>query len=390
MLLVNPDSKIYRQVPNISLAFIATKEGARVVDLNTMPEPKGRFLDHESDLLGVSVRSLTYSDSLRILYKYKARYPQSNGKSVTGIIDVLCCYPFLKLEDNLALDQPFSDSLPLPDYELFDSFQLFKSKWQSNQWHYIVMTSHGCPYQCIYCACRSRPWKARSAEHCHEEILQAKKKWGIVSFDILDDVFNIQKERVLKFCELVQPLKLKWTCANGLRADRFDEELAKALVKAGCYYVSFGVESIIPEILENIKKGETVEQIEKGVNIAKKYFGANVNGFFIIGLPGSSYKMDLETLKWVVKQGISATYSFYIPFDKAVQNDKIFYGGEAVPVSKEYPQVQQKQIYDMVEYMRGAPSMRKIFQAIQLYWQLDREHFLSNSLKGLKKILPGI
>ena len=50
------------------------------------------------------------------------------------------------------------------------------------------------------------------------------------------------------------------------------------------------------EILKIIKKGETIEQIER-IRAAKIYFN-KVNGYFIIDLPGSSYEKDLASVNW--------------------------------------------------------------------------------------------
>jgi len=136
----------------------------------------------------------------------------------------------------------------------------------------------------------------RSARNCYEELKSAKKKWSIKSFAVLDDCFNIDKKRVVEFCKLIKPLKLSWSCANGLRADRLDEDMAKAMAASGCEQASFGIESVALEVLETIRKGETIEEVERAVDIAKRYF-KSVSGFFIIGLPKSSYERDLSSLE---------------------------------------------------------------------------------------------
>ncbi len=351
MIFINPDAKINRDIPNIGLAYAATHYNTKVIDLNTMRYPKDRFLNYEADVAGISVKSLTYGESVKIAELYKAKYPNAKVKSISGFLDVQCCYPYLDFEEKIVYDKPFSDEYPFPNYELFDSFSLFKKNWQRKVWSYAIMTSQGCPYQCIYCMSRNRKWLGRSAENCFEEIKMAKMRWGISSFEILDDCFNIDKQRVIKFCELIKPLKLGWSCANGIRADRFDEDMAKAMSESGCKHITFGIESAIPEVLEAIKKGETIERIEKAIKIAKKYF-RGVAGFFIIGLPKSSYERDLHSLEWAKKRGINAHFSYYVPMDKAVQFDSLFYGEGAKPMSDEYPKELQMRIYKMTGSMR--------------------------------------
>jgi radical SAM superfamily enzyme YgiQ (UPF0313 family) len=382
MIFVNPDSKIYRHVPNVVLGYAAAIYNARVIDFNARPEPKDRFLDEETDVLCISARSLTKSESERIARLYLRKYPRAEIKYFKGILNVLCCYPFIELGEAFVYDEPFSDNYPFPNYELFDSFEIFQKNWQKGKWPYIIMTSAGCPYQCSYCLARNTKWKARSAQNCFEELKEAKQKWGIVS-----DVFNLDKERVLEFCRLVKPLKLRWSCANGLRADRFDEEIAKNLKEAGCNYVSFGIESIHQDVLKRIGKGEDFSVIEKAIDIAQKYFGPNVNGFFIIGLPGSSYQKDLASIAWAIRKKISATFSFYVPEDfYKLKPDQIFWGPQARPLTEEYSSHLQMKIYQMTNYMREPFSLKSAMQALKMIWKFDKKHFLGQIFSGLKRI----
>jgi len=363
MLFVNPRAKVNRDIPNIGLAYAATHLKVRVIDQNTLSFPRDRFLKMETGILGISVQSRTYSEAVRIARAYKARFPQAKVKSVSGFLDIQCCYPYLDFSEKISYDQPFSDAYPFPDYELFDSFALFKKNWQAGIWNYTIMTSQGCPYACLYCSSRQRKWRARSAENCFAELSLVKEKWGIKSFAVLDDCFNIDKKRVIDFARLIKPLGLNWICANGLRADRFDEEMAKAMAESGCQYVSFGIESIVPEILEAIQKGESAEQIEKAIDIAKAHF-RGVNGFFIIGLPKSSYKNDLFSLAWAEKKKINAHFSYYIPYEQVPRDDNIFYGEGAHPVSREYPQELQEKVYQMTRRMRPVCRADNLFKRI--------------------------
>ena len=138
----------------------------------------------------------------------------------------------------------------------------------------------------------------------------------------------------------------------------FDEDIAKAMAESGCWNVGFGVESFDDDVLMKVKKGETTAQIERAINIARKYFRI-INGFLIIGLPGSTYQKDLKGFEWARKKRINAHFSYYVPFDKQVQKDKIFYGDAAEPLSDEYSKELQKKIYDMTAYMRPEKNLVK-------------------------------
>lgn len=390
MLFVNPDAHSNRDIPNLSLAYAATHFNSRVIDYNTLPEPADRLYSIETDILGISFQSRSYSHANNIKKKYNETFPGANVKSINGFMDVLCCYPFLQWDDTITFNEFFSDDLSFPEYERFDSFNTFYKNWKIGTWQYPVVTSLGCPFSCTYCMSRNRKWIARSPENCFDELKQAKERWGIKSFTIIDDCFNLKKKRVMEFCKAVSSLNLEWLCTNGLRADCMDEEQAKAMAASGCSTVGFGIESSAPSVLNKVKKGETIEQIERAVKIAKKYF-KSISGFFIIGLPGSSYETDKQTLQWALSQGIYVHYSYYVPFDKAMQVDKTFYGDDIKPVSEVYPMEEQEKIFDFSRGLSWGGVNRNAFivmkNRLRLLFRFGPYVFLKYLFLDLKKLL---
>jgi radical SAM superfamily enzyme YgiQ (UPF0313 family) len=364
MLLVNPDSGIYRSIPNVGLAQIATGLRARVVDLNARPEPALRYLDLADSEVRVSVRSNTERAAEVIRERYLEKHPGARVASVTNCVDVQCCYPAVSWTDDLSIQPAFGDDLPFPDYALFDSFELFRDRWASGEWPYFILTSLGCPFGCSFCASRRRKVRARSVENCREELRLARDRWGIRSFSVLDDCFNVSRERAVGFCDAVRPLGLPWSCGNGLRADIFDDEVARALATSGCQAVSFGAESMDDAVLERIQKGETSEQIDRAVTIANRYFPGRVNCFFILGLPGSTYEADLATVRWAVGKGISANFSYFVDHTMDLGAD-VFHGGHAAPRSKAYDPILQERLYRLTSFMRegGGGRWRAVARA---------------------------
>ncbi|MEM4336540.1 MAG: tRNA uridine(34) 5-carboxymethylaminomethyl modification radical SAM/GNAT enzyme Elp3 [Candidatus Woesearchaeota archaeon] len=80
------------------------------------------------------------------------------------------------------------------------------------------------------------------------------------------------------------------------RADYANEKEAKQLLKFGCTRVELGVQSVYDSILENIERGHSVEKIIDAFRTLKD-FGFKINAHYMIGLPGSNVKMDIEGLK---------------------------------------------------------------------------------------------
>ena len=67
--------------------------------------------------------------------------------------------------------------------------------------------------------------------------------------------------------------------------------------ESGCYYFAYGVESANPQILKNIKKRESIETIERAIEIADKA-GISAQGFFIFGLPGETASTIEENINF--------------------------------------------------------------------------------------------
>ena len=135
----------------------------KVIDQNTVDYPPDRFLNEPTDVLAISVQTRTLKEAERIKKEYLKKYPKSQVKTVSTAIDIQCCYPYLEWQNGISFKKEFGDEYPFPDYELFDSFQIFEKNWRSGDWKYAIMTSLGCPYSCDYCMCKNREWKVRSA-----------------------------------------------------------------------------------------------------------------------------------------------------------------------------------------------------------------------------------
>ncbi len=393
MIFVNPSSQSNTDIPNLALAYAATATNTKIIDFNTMPTPFSRLWENETDTLGISYQSRSASEAQKIKEAFAQHYPHSRIVSVSGFLDIQCCYPYLRFDDNIDYTMDFSDSLPFPNYELFDTFSIFQKNWQSGTWPYPIMTSRGCPFSCTYCQSRQRNWFPRSAQHCIDELIEAKRKWGIKTFTILDDCFNLKKDRALEFCARIKELNLEWMCTNGLRADRLDNELAAAMAHSGCTTVGFGIESSDPAVLLKIQKGETIDQIESAITIAKKHF-KSVSGYFIIGLPGSTYQSDMQSIRWAIKQPIYMNHSFYTPFTAQSAENHVFYGDNAEPLGDIYPKVQQKKLYELTRGFSFGGSNRKLFKIflnrIRLFTHFGPSAFISYMSLDMKKIMNRI
>ncbi len=201
------------------------------------------------------------------------------------------------------------DNLPLPDYEGFE----LKRYLGYAERHLPIVTSRGCPYQCVFCSIRlsmGLKFRPRSPENVVDEIEYWYKK-GWRSFEVDDDNFTLDTKRAEKICDLIieRKLDITWKCDNGVRADRLTRELLEKMKKAGCVYISFGVEGGNNKMLAAMKKGEKIETIINSIKMAKEV-GLGVGATFIIGTPEETYEDFLDSLE-IARELLVDHVSFY-------------------------------------------------------------------------------
>ncbi len=160
-----------------------------------------------------------------------------------------------------------------------------------------------------------RKFRTRSGKNILEELRYAQERYRSTEFKVLDDNFTLLMDRAKDICRLLidEKLYMKWTCPNGIRADRLDEDLCHLMHEAGCYSMSIGVESGDPEVFEKINKGEKLGDVERGIRIAQAA-GIQVHGFFIIGLVGSTVETDKRSIEFAKRMGISASWGVLVPY----------------------------------------------------------------------------
>lgn len=160
-----------------------------------------------------------------------------------------------------------------------------------------IVTSRGCPYQCIYCpaplAIGDR-FRMRSPNSVVDE-LEYWYKRGYREFEIADDNFTLQRNRVSEICDEIRRRGLsglRISCGNGIRADRVDRGLLIQMRDVGFHYISFGVEAGNNRVLKRLKKGESIEAIERAISDACA-LGYRVTLFFLLGSPDET-EADVE------------------------------------------------------------------------------------------------
>ncbi len=167
----------------------------------------------------------------------------------------------------------------------------------------IVMTSRGCPSRCTFCSSNNfyKGIRQRSVANVIEEVKFQIKELGIKELQFTDDNLTLKRDYIIELCNalLENNIKINWSTPNGVRADKVDKEVLKLMKKSGCYLIDFGIESADNQILKNVRKGETIEQIDMSINLAHEA-GMITQGNFIFGLPGETKETMKKTVDYAV------------------------------------------------------------------------------------------
>ncbi|MCC6177665.1 MAG: radical SAM protein [Chloroflexi bacterium] len=200
-------------------------------------------------------------------------------------------------------DRPFVsdlDDLPMPLHHLLP-LEKYRIPLIKGPYTFIV-TGRGCTAGCVYCIKHvSYQWsvRLRSPDKIVEE-LELLARVGIHNVHMYADLFTVSREQVVSICRLIleRRLKVRWTCNS--RVDYVDAEMLALMGKAGCWMISWGIESGNEAILKNARKGADPRKTERALRWAKAA-GIKNWGYFIIGLPGETEETIRETIDFSKK-----------------------------------------------------------------------------------------
>lgn len=266
------------------------------------------------------------------------------------------------------------DTIPFPKYTGINLNRYLEKKIP-------LYTTRGCPMECTFCAVRlisGRLFRMRSPENVIREIKYWYQK-GYREFDISDDEFTGNMKRAEKICDLIsaENIKARFESRNGIRVDMINEKLMGKMKKAGFQFYAFGVESGDQNVLKMIKKHITVAQVKKAVKMTKQN-GLQVSCFFMVGLPGETFKKFQKSLKLAQELKLDEV-RFYntIPYpgtelyDWVAKNGRFLYSPEEYlnsmdrwqkePVfeTNNFPAEERRQAYNLGEQLFTTHLLKK-------------------------------
>lgn len=207
--------------------------------------------------------------------------------------------PLRPVRDNL-------DEISYPDYQQLDMDYYTNASPYAIRGCYLrsfyLLATRGCPSTCTFCVAKQlrnyngggRYTRIRSPKKIIKEIKFLYHRYHIDSFYFIDDLFTINLQNVSRFCNLLRKshLHLLWGCSS--KVSTLNEKMIRLMSEAGCIQIDFGVERGSNQALIAVRKGITVEMVNRAFAWCKKY---HIRTFanFLVNLPGET-KKDLDDI----------------------------------------------------------------------------------------------
>jgi radical SAM superfamily enzyme YgiQ (UPF0313 family) len=191
------------------------------------------------------------------------------------------------------------DALPFPAFHLFPDVRHCR--------HFPLELGRGCPFSCTFCSTNDffrRNFRLKSPAQMLADMRRVKQTYGINSFELVHDMFTVDRKRVVAFCEALLEARRKdpedtfiWGCSA--RTDCVDEELIELMSRAGCRGIFFGIETGSRRMQKVIDKGLELNDSAERVRSCDK-FKINTAVSLMAGFPDETMNDLRDTAAFFV------------------------------------------------------------------------------------------
>ena len=338
--------------PPIGVLTLAAVLGTRhvpatVIDLNSVWRRAGYSANRLFEItlaavrretphvIGLSTISSTYPLTLRLAAELKREFPRAVlllGGPQASVVDeaTLRTFPFIdfvlrgEAEDTLPpfLEQvlagrspehvegltfrgPFGitrnpnaspilnlDQVPLPSFDSYPDVR---------QWPAMPLEiGRGCPFSCRFCSTNDffrRKFRLKSAAHVIEQMELLSGRYGVNAFELIHDMFTVDRKRVVEFCESLLAINTPFTWSCSARTDCVDPELLDLMKRSGCCGIFFGIETGSPRLQTIIDKELDLPQARSILDCADRK-GLETTASLIIGYPQETFEDLRQTISF--------------------------------------------------------------------------------------------
>ncbi|MBU4374408.1 MAG: B12-binding domain-containing radical SAM protein [Euryarchaeota archaeon] len=314
------------------------------------------------------------------------------------------------IKDNMVMSNPPAppvknlDEIPFAAWDLLPMDMYRAHNWHcfdhiDERGHYaVIYTSLGCPFKCNYCNIHALYGKSgirfRSPEKVIEEIDFLVKNYKIKNIKILDELFVLKEDRVMRICDLIIQRGYKLNIWAYARVDTVNENLMKKMKKAGINWVAFGIESASKNVREGVTKRFSQDMIKKAIEITRAE-DVYIMGNFIFGLPDDNMEtmqetldlakeLNLEYINFYTAMAYPGSQLYYEALQKGIKLPEKWhgysqYGEETLPMPTKY--------LSAAEVLRFRDNAFKEYFSNPMYMEMIRDKFGEKVVEHIKEML---
>jgi anaerobic magnesium-protoporphyrin IX monomethyl ester cyclase len=211
------------------------------------------------------------------------------------------------------------DLIPPPARHLLpmDNYHLTASRVSGTSFCPTIIVARGCPFSCTYCSRTfGKTFRSHSIGRIIAEIESLISTYHVDQVNIEADTLTVNKKFIRSLClALIENginEKINWTCES--RIDTVDEEILSLMKRAGCWQISYGVETGTQRLLDLINKSVSLQKIEEIFALTKN-IGISIRGFFMLGLPTETLADSQATIAFAKKlDPFWAQFTITVPY----------------------------------------------------------------------------
>ena len=160
-----------------------------------------------------------------------------------------------------------------------------------------VQTKRGCPFSCSYCTyphLEGRVMRLRPVADILAEIRSLVHEYGVSYLYFVDDIFNYPPDFASQLCRAMKAAGLPVNWSAFINPDFITTELMDDMLAAGCDAVEFGSDSGSPQMLKNLRKSFTVDDLRMASRLCRE-MGVDFAHYILFGGPGETRETMLES-----------------------------------------------------------------------------------------------
>lgn len=281
------------------------------------------------------------------------------------------------------------ENLPFPARHLLpmDLYDDKNNRYSMGHPAFTMITSRGCPNHCVYCSIHSvwnHMWRGRCAKNVVDEIEFLICQYGANEIAFLDDSMSVDKKRMNEICDEIinRKIKINWTTPNGIAHWTLDKNLIAKMKKAGCYRVTFGIESGNPDMRRWVGKPFSLKQAKELTQYANKV-GMWTIATNIIGFPYETKEQINDTINFAIESDVDFALFFRLGPRPGTPVYEIFKKEQWLP--KNEKELFSEEVCCETKYLKG----RDLFNVQKkAYSKFIKKRFISfvNPIRIIRKI----